>query len=129
MPRIRSLMPTESRVRGGRLAAELHLQAVEDQPVLDLLRLPHIGVEEPVDLLDVGKEHEELENVAVDLEFDPREVVDDVPVLRRDGARVSDVPVDRVERDGWVELPQPLHVLEDALLRDLLRHAATSPSR
>ena len=62
----------------GGLAAELDLEPVEDQPVLDLLRLPHVGVELPVDLRRVGEHRGELEDVAVDLELDPGHVVEDV---------------------------------------------------
>ena len=44
----------------------------------DLLRLPHVGVEAPVDLGRVGQHRHQLEHVAVDLELDARHVVEDV---------------------------------------------------
>ena len=83
------MTPIDVEVGLGRLAAELDLQPVEDQPVLDLLRLPHVGVEVPVDLGRVGEHRGQLEDVAVDLELDPGHVVEDVAEPRLELARVA----------------------------------------
>ena len=48
----------------------------------DLLRVPDVGVEVPVDLGRVGQHRGQLEHVAVHLELDPGHVVEDVPEPR-----------------------------------------------
>ena len=78
-PRILILNDT-SRCGSAGVAAEVLLQPVEDQAVLDLLRLPDVGVEGLVGVVDVRQQAEQLEHVAVHLELDPGEIVDDVTV-------------------------------------------------
>ena len=94
----------------GGLTAELDLEPVEDQPVLDLLGLPH-GVELPVDLRRVGEHRGELEDVAVDLELDAGHVVEDVAEPRFELAWVAHGEVDRVEADRRVLVGQLRDVL------------------
>ena len=87
--------------RCGRAAGcpEFGLQPVKDQAVLDLLRLPYIGVEGLVDVVDVRQQTEDLQHVPVDLELDPRQVVDDAPEPAPDQVGVLDRPVDGVQPD------------------------------
>ena len=121
---MRSFRVTESRsgVAGGR--PQLDLEAVEDQAVVGLLRVPHVGVEVAVDLRRVGEQRGELEHVAVDLELDPRHVVQDVPVSIAQHRRVPDGVVHRVQRDRGVLGREPVATIwrRDACSR-------TSPSR
>ena len=71
-------------MRVGGLPAEILLHPVQDQPVLDLLGLPDVGVEGLVGVVHVGQQDQQLQDVPVDLELDPSQVVDDVPELWRD---------------------------------------------
>ena len=76
-------------VRIGRRPAEILLHPVQDQPVLDLLRLPHVGVERLVGVVHIRQQGQQLEHVAIDLELHPSQVVDDVTVALRPPARGS----------------------------------------
>ena len=100
-------------MRPGRRMAEIGLQPVQDQAVLDLLRLPDVGVEGLVDVVHVRQQAEDLQHVAVDLELDPRQVVDDVTEPTPDQVGVLDRPVDGVQPDRRVQLTQSLYVLSD----------------
>ncbi|GAB3395639.1 hypothetical protein GCM10027568_28030 [Humibacter soli] len=106
----------------GRGSAEILLQAVEYQAVLDLLRLPHVGVEHPVDFAHVGQQHEQLENVPVDFELYPGEIVDNVAITIGDCSRSANPSVDRIESDRRMLFPQPLDMLKDSLRRDMICH-------
>ena len=86
-PRILIFAGDVVEVRPARVPAEPHLELVEDLAVPDLLRLPHVGVERPVDRRRVRQHRDQLEDVAVHLELDPGHVVEDVAVpLARAGA-------------------------------------------
>ena len=65
------------------LPPEILLQPIQDQSVLDLLGLPDVGVEGLVGVVHVGQQHQQLQDVAVDLELDPSQVVDHVPEFGR----------------------------------------------
>ena len=97
-----------------RRPAELGLEGVEDQPVLDLLRLPDVGVEVPVDLRRVGEHRRQLEHVAVDLELDAGHVVEHVaePLAHQVGAAHGEVHV--VQPDRRVLLGDPVDVGAEA---------------
>jgi hypothetical protein len=109
-------------VRCRRLATQVGLQPVEDQAVLDLLRLPDVGVEGLVGVVDVGQQDQQLEHVPVDLELHPRQVVDGVAEAGLDRRRVLDRAVDRAQRDRRVALTEPLHMLRDLRVSVLPRH-------
>ena len=94
--------------------------------MLDLLRLPDVGVEVPVDLGRVGEHRGQLEDVAVDLELDPGHVVEDVAEPRLELARAADGEVDGVELDRRVLLGQPRDVLGQP---ELGRRARTHVTR
>ena len=70
--------------------------------MLELLRLPDIGVEVAVDLRRIRQHRGQLEDVAVDLELDPRHVVEDVPVAALEADRVVHGEVDVVDAQGRV---------------------------
>ena len=53
-------------VRFGGGTAEILLEPVQDQPVLDLLRLPHVGVEGLVGFVNIRQQDKELQHIAVD---------------------------------------------------------------
>jgi hypothetical protein len=103
---------------GGR-QTEVDLEPVEDHPVRDLLRLPHVLVEVAVDLGDPRQQRQQLQDVAVHLELDASEVVDDggEALTHHDG--VDDRPVDGVEADGRVLVLQLPDVLHDRRRGDL----------
>ncbi len=107
-------------MRIGRRPAEILLHPVEDQPVLDLLGLPDVGVEGLVGVVHVGQQGQQLEHVAVDLELDPGEIVDDVAVALGDQRGLLDRPVDGVERDRRIVLTQSLNMLSDLGVADVL---------
>ena len=104
-------------VAGGRDGARAKLrevwEGVHKAGVPDLLRLPHVGVEDPVDLRGVGQHRGELEDVAVDLELDPRHVVQDVPEPGLELDRVAHAVVDGVQVDRRVLDRQPVDVLDE----------------
>ena len=85
-PRILILNETVQ-VRIGGSPAEILLQPIQDQSVLDLLGLPDIGVEGLVGVVHVRQQDQQLQDVAVDLELDPSQVVDDVPESADDQSR------------------------------------------
>lgn len=65
----------------GRCPAKILLQPIQDQAMLDLLGLPDIGVEGLVDLINIGKQDEQLEDIAINFELYSGEIVDHVPEL------------------------------------------------
>jgi len=103
------------------------LELVEDDAVLDLLPVPDVGVEHPVGLGGVGHDGQQLEHVALDLEFDAGEVVEDAgePTAHRVG--VVHREVDRLQGHGRVLLPHLVDVGEQQRVSDPGRasHAPT----
>lgn len=100
---------------GGR-PAELDLELVQDQAVAGLLRLPHLGVEAPVDLRRVGQQRGQLEDVAVDLELDPGHVVEHVAEAVVEGLRPAHRVVDRRQVDRRMLVAEPVDVLGQSRL-------------
>ena len=107
-------------VRFGGGPAKVLLEPVQDQPMLDLLRLPDVGVEGLVGLVDIRQQDEQLQHIAVDFQLYPCEIVDNVPELPGYKPWPLDRPIDRVQRDRRVQLTQPLNMFSDLLLGDVL---------
>jgi hypothetical protein len=107
-------------VRFGWGTTKILLEPVQDQSMLDFLRLPHVGIEGLAGLVGIGQQYEELQNIAVDFQLNSREIVDNVPELLGDKSRPLDRSINRIQRDRRVKLTQPLNVFSDLFLGDVL---------
>ena len=101
-------------------SAEILLQPVQDQPVLNLLRLPDVGVESLVGFVGLGEQHKQLEHIAINFQLNARQIVDHMTELPRHEPWPFDRPIDRVQRYRRVQLTQALHMLSDLLMGDVL---------
>jgi hypothetical protein len=88
--------------------------------MLNLLRLPDVGIECLVGLVDVGQQDQQLQNLAINFQLDPREIVDHVPELPGHKPWPLDRSIHRIQGDRRIVLTQPLNVLSDLPLGDVL---------
>ena len=100
--------------------AEVLLQPVQDQSVLDFLGLPDIGVEGLVGVIGVWEQHEQLQHIAINFQLDSGEVVDHMPELSGYQPGSFDRAIDRIQWNRRIELTQALHMLSELLLGDVL---------
>jgi hypothetical protein len=84
--------------------------------VLDLLRLPHVGVEPAVDLRRVREHRRQLQDVAVHLQVDPGHVVQDVAVATLEAGGVDEGEVGVLDAERRVFVGDPVDMRAETAL-------------